>query len=170
MSRKMSSRSLCPTWKKSGCGEGVNIHGTNSDKILEYQQTTFKQTAWLMHSNRHEDRLPQQLRTCCPKSFFIASRSSAVLIWPSPLVSNWEWWEKEGHVKNDDLTLVDILKIIVISFLSMSVLTSLNASLSSFTPIMSAVSARSLGPMSSTKSSKSTCPPTVGRIEKRKRQ
>lgn len=43
-----------------------------------------------------------------------------------------------------------------------SFLTSLNASLSSFTPIMSAVSASSLGPMSSTKSSKSTCPPTVG--------
>lgn len=41
-------------------------------------------------------------------------------------------------------------------------LTSLKASLSSFTPIMSAVSARSLGPMSSTKSSKSTCPPTDG--------
>lgn len=39
-------------------------------------------------------------------------------------------------------------------------LTSLKASLSSFTPIMSAVSASSLGPISSTKSSKSTWPPT----------
>lgn len=44
-------------------------------------------------------------------------------------------------------------------------LTSLKASLSSFTPIMSAVSARSLGPISSTKSSKSTCPPTVRKQE-----
>lgn len=40
------------------------------------------------------------------------------------------------------------------------VLTSLKASRSSFTPIMSAVSARSFGPISSTKSSKSTWPPT----------
>lgn len=39
-------------------------------------------------------------------------------------------------------------------------LTSRKASLSSFTPIISAVSARSLGPISSTKSSKSTWPPT----------
>lgn len=42
-------------------------------------------------------------------------------------------------------------------------LTSLNASLSSFRPIMPAVSARSLGDISSTKSSKSTRPPTVCR-------
>lgn len=42
-------------------------------------------------------------------------------------------------------------------------LTSLNASFSSFKPIMPAVSARSLGVISSTKSSKSTRPPTVYR-------
>lgn len=42
-------------------------------------------------------------------------------------------------------------------------LTSRKASLSSFTPIISAVSARSLGPISSTKSSKSTWPPTVAK-------
>ncbi len=40
-------------------------------------------------------------------------------------------------------------------------LTSLKASLNSFTPIISAVSARSLGPINSTKSSKSTWPPTI---------
>lgn len=33
-------------------------------------------------------KLFRQLCTCCPRSFFIASLSSAVLIWPSPLVSN----------------------------------------------------------------------------------
>lgn len=33
-------------------------------------------------------RLLRQLRTCWPRSFFMASLSSAVLIWPSPLVSN----------------------------------------------------------------------------------
>lgn len=41
----------------------------------------------------------------------------------------------------------------------MYILTSLNASRSSLTPIMSAVSASILGPISSTKSSKSTLPP-----------
>lgn len=44
-------------------------------------------------------------------------------------------------------------------------LTSLKASRSSFTPIMSAVSARSFGPISSTKSSKSTWPPTWDKMK-----
>lgn len=44
-------------------------------------------------------------------------------------------------------------------------LTSLKASRSSFTPIMSAVSARSFGPISSTKSSKSTWPPTWNKMK-----
>lgn len=45
--------------------------------------------------------------------------------------------------------------------------TSLKASLSSLTPIMSAVSASILGPISSTKSSKSTLPPPRGRGSKK---
>lgn len=46
-------------------------------------------------------------------------------------------------------------------------LTSLKASFSSFTPIIPAVSARSLGVIKSTKSSKSTLPPTWGKNQRK---
>ena len=70
---------------------------------------------------------------------------------PSPLVSN---WEEQREIKRR------LAKDTTISLYHSHFLTSLNASFSSFTPIMSAVSARSFGPINSTKSSKSTCPPT----------
>lgn len=60
--------------------------------------------------------------------------------------------------------MIFIRKITIWSFPQIVIpnsVTSLKASLNSFTPIISAVSARSLGPINSTKSSKSTCPPTT---------
>lgn len=46
-------------------------------------------------------RLLQQLRTCWPRSFFMASLSSAVLIWPSPLVSNCVWSRDKDQVETE---------------------------------------------------------------------
>lgn len=102
--------------------------------------------------------------TCCPSNFLMASLSSDVLIAPSPLVSNFMREKTNDHIHNPEHELLDrqaielLFSVITLSSLSLAIqfLTSLKASLSSFTPIISAVSARSLGPINSTKSSKST--------------
>lgn len=81
--------------KESVCEEGVNVWGL---------KIRFGQTPWVTESSREEERLSQQLCTCCPKSFFIASLSSAVLICPSPLVSNWKR-EKRRQVQHGSVSL-----------------------------------------------------------------
>lgn len=66
----------------------------------QVEQTDKIQTDTVIdESHRGEDRLC----TCCPKSFFIASLSSAVLIWPSPFVSNWGW-EKKWQINKTELS------------------------------------------------------------------
>lgn len=78
MSRRMSSKSLCPTWNSQ-------FKGTVWMYVAQIRMD--RQTdGW---TDTQTDRLSWQLSTCCPSSFFMASLSSAVLIWPSPLVSNW---------------------------------------------------------------------------------
>lgn len=75
MSRRISSKSLCPTWKSQFKGCECTWH--------RFRQTELQRGAC----------------TCCPSSFFMASLSSAVLIWPSPLVSNWgrKWRHTNNH-------------------------------------------------------------------------
>lgn len=42
------------------------------------------------------------LVTCSPISFFMASRSSVKLIWPSPLESNWTQRQISSHLQHDE--------------------------------------------------------------------
>ncbi len=92
-----------------------------------------------------------------PSSFSIACFSSSMVIVPSPSISNY----RQMHSKLCFLFDFFFLKLKEKG----TFLTSLNASFSSFSPIIPAVSASSFGAMSSTKSWKSTLPPTEKEVE-----
>lgn len=159
-STRHHSHKLCNDGKKHEEKENDDVSSSAHINLLSPSKFTrpspLRSTSWRIS-------LISLLVTCSPISFFMASLNSVRLIWPSPLESNWtQRTEKDSTCRSDKpwkehRQLQDRVQPSMQA--RARFLTSLNASLSSLTPIMSAVSASSFGPISSTKSSKSTLPP-----------